>query len=77
MGLISWNGRINALNWLGAERGALIARNFRTQLTEQIGESLVVAELGRRGIVVAAFAGIRLRFLLKQACLQAGTPISV
>lgn len=32
-------------------------RNFRTQLAGQIGESLVVAELGRRGIVATAFAG--------------------
>lgn len=34
-----------------------MARNFRTQLAGQIGESLVVAELGRRGIVATAFAG--------------------
>ena len=32
-------------------------RNFKTQLAGQIGESLVVAELGRRGIVATAFAG--------------------
>ncbi|TQM93765.1 hypothetical protein BD293_2414 [Roseinatronobacter monicus] len=32
-------------------------RNFTTQLAGQIGESLVVAELGRRGIVATAFAG--------------------
>ena len=32
-------------------------RNFQTQLAGQIGESLVVAELGRRGIVATAFAG--------------------
>ncbi len=32
-------------------------RNFSTQLAGQIGESLVVAELGRRGIVATAFAG--------------------
>jgi hypothetical protein len=32
-------------------------RNFNTQLAGQIGESLVVAELGRRGIVATAFAG--------------------
>ena len=34
-----------------------MARNFRTQLAGQIGESLVVAELGRREIVATAFAG--------------------
>ena len=32
-------------------------RNFKTQLAGQIGESLVVAELGRRGIVATGFAG--------------------
>lgn len=32
-------------------------RSFKTQLAGQIGESLVVAELGRRGIVATAFAG--------------------
>lgn len=32
-------------------------RNFNTQLAGQIGESLVVAELGRRGIVATALAG--------------------
>lgn len=32
-------------------------RNFNTQLAGQIGESLVVAELGRRGIVATGFAG--------------------
>jgi hypothetical protein len=32
-------------------------RNFSTQLAGQIGESLVVAELGRRGIVGTSFAG--------------------
>lgn len=34
-----------------------MSRNFKTQLAGQIGESLVVAELGRRGIVATAFAG--------------------
>lgn len=34
-----------------------MARSFTTQLAGQIGESLVVAELGRRGIVATAFAG--------------------
>lgn len=34
-----------------------LARNFKTQLAGQIGESLVVAELGRRGIVATAFSG--------------------
>ena len=34
-----------------------MAREFKTQLAGQIGESLVVAELGRRGIVATAFAG--------------------
>jgi len=32
-------------------------RNFRTQLAGQIGESLVVAELGRRDIISTSFAG--------------------
>jgi len=32
-------------------------RNFHTQLAGQIGESLLVAELGRRGIVATAFTG--------------------
>lgn len=32
-------------------------RSFNTQLAGQIGESLVVAELGRRGIIATAFAG--------------------
>ena len=35
----------------------MTARNFNTQLAGQIGESLVVAELGRRGIVATTFAG--------------------
>lgn len=34
-----------------------LARSFKSQLAGQIGESLVVAELGRRGIVATAFAG--------------------
>ena len=34
-----------------------MTRNFSTQLAGQIGESLVVAELGRRGIVATAFSG--------------------
>lgn len=34
-----------------------MARSFKTQLAGQIGESLVVAELGRRGIVATAFSG--------------------
>lgn len=34
-----------------------MARNFKTQLAGQIGESVVVAELGRRGIIATAFAG--------------------
>lgn len=34
-----------------------MTRSFSTQLAGQIGESLVVAELGRRGIVATAFAG--------------------
>ena len=34
-----------------------MTRSFKTQLVGQIGESLVVAELGRRGIVATAFAG--------------------
>ncbi len=40
-----------------AFRSVNLARNFKTQLAGQIGESLVVAELGRRGIVATAFAG--------------------
>jgi hypothetical protein len=32
-------------------------KNFSKQLTKQIGEHLVVAELGRRGIIAAPFAG--------------------
>ena len=32
-------------------------RNFSNQLSGQIGEALVVAELGRMGIVATAFAG--------------------
>lgn len=35
----------------------MIPRSFNNQLAGQIGESLVVAELGRRGIVATAFAG--------------------
>ena len=34
-----------------------MARNFSRQLAGQIGESLVVAELGRRGILATSFAG--------------------
>lgn len=34
-----------------------MTRSFTRQLAGQIGESLVVAELGRRGIVATAFAG--------------------
>jgi hypothetical protein len=32
-------------------------RNFKTQLAGQIGEHLVVAELGRRGVVATPFSG--------------------
>ena len=32
-------------------------KNFSTQLSGQVGESLVVAELGRRGFVATSFAG--------------------
>ena len=35
----------------------MTARNFSNQLSGQIGEALVVAELGRMGIVATAFAG--------------------
>ncbi len=35
----------------------MMPRSFNNQLAGQIGESLVVAELGRRGIVATAFAG--------------------
>lgn len=34
-----------------------MSRSYSTQLAGQIGESLVVAELGRRGIIATAFAG--------------------
>ena len=34
-----------------------MSRSFKTQLAGQIGESLVVAELGRRNIVATCFAG--------------------
>ncbi|MEM6312165.1 MAG: hypothetical protein AAF754_19225 [Pseudomonadota bacterium] len=34
-----------------------MAKNYKTQLAGQIGESLVVAELGRRMIVATAFSG--------------------
>ena len=33
------------------------SRNFSNQLSGQIGEALVVAELGRMGIVATAFSG--------------------
>lgn len=35
----------------------MTVRNFSNQLSGQIGEALVVAELGRMGIVATAFAG--------------------
>ena len=31
--------------------------NYKNQFSGQIGESLVVAELGKRGIIATAFAG--------------------
>lgn len=34
-----------------------LVRNFKAKLAGQIGESVVVAELGRRGIIATAFAG--------------------
>ena len=34
-----------------------MVRNFNTQLAGQIGESLVVSELGRKGFVATAFSG--------------------
>ncbi len=34
-----------------------MAKNFKTQLSGQIGEHLVVAELGRQGIIATPFAG--------------------
>ena len=34
-----------------------MARNFKNKLVGQIGEHLVVAELGRRGIIATPFAG--------------------
>ena len=35
----------------------MTTRNFSNQLSGQIGEALVVAELGRMGVVATAFAG--------------------
>ena len=32
-------------------------KNYSTQLAGQIGESLVVAELGKRGVIATAFSG--------------------
>ena len=37
--------------------GHRMGKNFNSKLSGQIGESLVVAELGRRGIIATAFAG--------------------
>ena len=34
-----------------------MAKNFNSQLSGQTGEHLVVAELGRRGVVATPFAG--------------------
>ena len=34
-----------------------MVKNFSSKLSGQIGENLVVAELGRRGIIATAFAG--------------------
>ncbi len=34
-----------------------MGKNFNSKLSGQIGESLVVAELGRREIIATAFAG--------------------
>jgi hypothetical protein len=34
-----------------------MAKDFKTQLSGQIGEHLVVAELGRRGVIATPFAG--------------------
>ena len=34
-----------------------MVKNFNTQLSGQIGEHLVTAELGRLGIIAAPFAG--------------------
>jgi len=38
-------------------REVSLAQNFKTQLAGQIGEHLVVAELGRLGIIATPFAG--------------------
>ena len=38
-------------------KDTMTTRNFSKHLAGQIGESLVVAELGRRGIVATAFSG--------------------
>ena len=35
----------------------MAARNFSNQLSGQMGEALVVAELGRLGVVATAFSG--------------------
>ena len=35
----------------------MMVKNFSPKLSGQIGENLVVAELGRRGIIATAFAG--------------------
>ena len=42
-------------------------RNFNTKLSGQIGENLVVAELGRRNIIATAFRqpGLKLCFASK------------
>jgi len=45
------------LHLLRINSGKKIAKNYSTKLSGQIGESLVVAELGRRGIVATTFAG--------------------
>jgi Holliday junction resolvase len=34
-----------------------MVKNYTTKLSGQVGENLVVAELGRRGIVATALAG--------------------
>ena len=42
---------------IGVKWGISVKKNFSNQLTRQISENLVVAELGRREIVATTFSG--------------------
>ena len=42
---------------IGVKWGIGVKKNFSNQLTRQISENLVVAELGRREIVATTFSG--------------------